>query len=273
MNDLYGLLSHGVPTPEYRLSGLSDAWGIDLWIKRDDLLPEFLGGNKVRKNARLIAGLNLGNSSRVALITNGGAQSNHARVVALIGAKLGWKVHLVLHGENLGTTTLQGNQYFMRAAGAELTFVSVGELPRALEEAQSRERAMGHDVVMIPGGAHSQEGALSYASAIGELTQDYSHIVHASGTGGTQSGLMIGVAQQGLSAEVIGISVARSASQGKESVRSLLVDGLRHAPIHFRDEYRFGGYERYSPELLSFLRSVVRLEGLPLDPTYTGKAM
>ena len=107
------MLSSLSPSPLYRLNNLSEYLNIDLWVKRDDLIPLYLGGNKVRKNLNIISE-HKGDVD--VLITNGGSQSNHARVVTLLGAQLGYTVELVLHGSIPKNNN--GNTYFLRSSGA-----------------------------------------------------------------------------------------------------------------------------------------------------------
>lgn len=259
------------PTPYYRLERLSKLWKIDLRIKRDDLIPHWMGGNKVRKNVAIINEACKRGRPDV-LITNGGAESNHARVVALMGARLGCEVHLVLHGEAPPMSTT-GNSFFYRSTGSKIHYVESSQISATIERLQGMSLEEGRSVLVIPGGAHASEGVEAYSKAVTELPAAPDYIVHASGTGGTQAGLLTGVERLGWDTKVLGISVARPESRGKEEVLKLLSKDFPENKVHFLDEYRFGGYERHAPELLCFVQSVIRDEGIPLDLTYTGKAM
>lgn len=259
-----------INAPFYRLDRLSAKLDIDLWIKRDDLIPHYLGGNKVRKNLKIISSLN---KTPDVIITNGGAESNHARVVALMGAQLGCKVHLVLHGEEPSSDRASGNSFFYRAAGAETHFVESKDIAPAIQALESGYLAQGLSVLVVPGGGHSADGAAAYAEAINELTFEPDYIVHASGTGGTQAGLLQGVANKCWQTHVVGVSVARAAQRGAVEIAKLLPSDFPLDKIDLREEYRFGGYEQFNDDLFRLVKSVVREEGIPLDLTYTGKAM
>lgn len=259
-------------SPLYRLDALSVRWNIDLWIKRDDLIPQWMGGNKVRKNFAILRAACEGRVIPDVLITNGGAESNHARVVALMGAQLDCEVHLVLHGREPVATTA-GNSFFYRSAGAATHYVDSHEIGPTIDQLRRRFIERGKNVYVIPGGGHAAEGVEAYAEAVAELPVAPDYIVHASGTGGTQAGLLAGVERQGWHTTVVGVSVARTRQRGIEEIIKLLPDDFSQDRIDFRDEFRFGGYEQYSPELMSFVQSVIRAEGIPLDLTYTGKAM
>lgn len=259
-----------INAPFYRLDKLSAKLGIDLWIKRDDLIPHYLGGNKVRKNLKILSGFD---ETPDVIITNGGAESNHARVVALMGAQLGCKVHLVLHGEEPPVDRASGNSFFYRAAEAEAHFVESQDIAPTIQTLESRSVEQGLSVLVIPGGGHSTDGAAAYAEAINELTFEPDYIVHASGTGGTQAGLLQGVANKCWRTHVVGVSVARAAQRGAVEIAKLLPSDFPLDKIDLREEYRFGGYEQFNDDLFRLVKSVVREEGIPLDLTYTGKAM
>lgn len=259
-------------SPFYRLNTLSERWNIDLWVKRDDLIPQWMGGNKVRKNYAILRAACKGGIFPDVLITNGGAESNHARVVALIGTQLGCEVHLVLHGRQPEAHTV-GNSFFYRSAGAVAHYVDSKEIGPTIESLNQRFVEEGKAVCVIPGGGHATEGVDAYADAVAELDFAPDYIVHASGTGGTQAGLLVGIKRQGWNTVVVGVSVARLKQRGIEEIMKLLPADFPEDRVDFRDEYRFGGYEQHSSELMDFVQSVIRAEGIPLDLTYTGKAM
>lgn len=264
------MLNQAVDSPFYQLDRLSANLGIDLWIKRDDLIPYYLGGNKVRKNLKILSGFS---GQPNVIITNGGAESNHARVVALMGAQLGCKVHLVLHGEEPSANSASGNSFFYRAANAETHFVDSSDIGSTIQALEKQATERGLSVLVIPGGGHSADGVRAYAEAVNELTFEPDYIVHASGTGGTQAGLLAGVNSNQWNTQVVGISVARAAERGITEIAKLLPSSFPLEKIDLREEYRFGGYEQFNDELLHLVKHVVREEGIPLDLTYTGKAM
>lgn len=271
-------------TPVSRLGRLSTELRIDLRVKRDDLLPLTGGGNKVRKLARILAAEERAGTGINALVTNGGLQSNHARVTALLAASRGWPCKLVLHTEP-GAVSPSGNFLLMKLAGADLRLVTADEVASALESARAELVAAGFRPRVIPGGAHTLEGALAYADAVDELlgdpllhgwTPDW--VVLASGTGATQAGLLAGFARAGRrSTRVVGVSVARRNPRGQSAVRSSCEEleralELEPLTVDFRDEWVGQGYEKPTPAALEAIQRAARSEGLVLDPTYTGKA-
>lgn len=262
-----------VPSPLHRLDRLSGAWGIDLWAKRDDLIPQYLGGNKVRKTFGIMRAAASSEGVPDVIISNGGAESNHARVVALMGAQLGSAVHLVLHGQEPPLHNPAGNSFFYRSAGANTHYVDSQDIGPTIQALECEARARGLSVLVIPGGGHCVDGVNAYIEAIDELISAPDYIVHASGTGGTQAGLIQGIHKKGWRTQVIGVSVARAADRGIDEIAKLLPAEFPKDKISFLDDYRFGGYEKFDDELLQFVRGVIRDEGIPLDLTYTGKAM
>ncbi len=262
-----------LPSPIHRLDRLSNAWCIDLWAKRDDLIPQYLGGNKVRKVFGILRSAFASGDVPDVLITNGGAESNHARVVALMGAQLDCKVHLVLHGQEPFRNSTSGNSFFYRSAGATTHYVDSQNIGTTIQALERRAREQNLSVLVIPGGGHSVDGVKAYEKAIDELTFEPDCIVHASGTGATQAGLLQGVAGKNWRTRVIGISVARTAERGIDEIAKLLAADFPRKLIDFRDDYRFGGYEKFDDVLIRFVKDVIREEGIPLDLTYTGKAM
>jgi len=271
-------------TPLERCPGLSKHWGIDLYVKRDDLFPFVGGGNKARKIIGFVKQADAAGCD--ALVTTGGVQSNHARVTALHAAARGWRCRLVLHGEPGVLQNPRGNLLLMLLVGAEVMVVSPDGISQALGTIQRELVAEGHRPLVIPGGGHSLTGALAYVEAVSELRGQCDELewypdwlILASGTGTTQAGLVVGLEQLGWSMNVVGISIARRNPRGEEIVEEACRElrehlGLygRRKEVSFRDEWVGEGYEKAGPQVWASIRLAAALDGLVLDPTYTGKA-
>lgn len=247
--------------------------GVQLWVKRDDLLPFPLAGNKVRKLAYEAGAA--GWCANDVLITNGGVDSNHCRTVAFMAARLGAHAHLVLHSE-VRPSNSSASLTLMRELGANFDVVKSGEIASTIAERLSHYRGRGCRVHVIPGGAHTPAGVRAYVAAglrvLSEL-DGVDHIVVASGTGATQAGLSLAALQVSHGPRVTGVSVARGRARGESAVRQAIawVEPLKHVEVDFDDRFVDGGYGAYGNET----RSAVQLawaSGLPLDTTYTGKA-
>ncbi|MFI0794542.1 1-aminocyclopropane-1-carboxylate deaminase/D-cysteine desulfhydrase [Micromonospora rubida] len=260
------------PSPLESWDRVGDQLGVRLLVKRDDLLPFPLPGNKVRKLTREL-------SARAArpgdvVITTGDVNSNHCRTTAVMGARLGLDVDLVLHSR--ADTSPDGLSVRMaRDLGAEVHLVGLGEVRDRIEALSRSRTESGRTVHVIPGGCHTRPGVEAYADGAAELLDQLGSapdvMVLASGTGATQAGLVAGLARAGCRTRVVGISVARPADRGGAAVREALSWVGADAPVEFLDDFIDGGYGSATAYTRETVRQAWRL-GLPLDPTYTGKA-
>ena len=270
-----------LPTPLEPLPRLSEQLGgPEIWIKRDDLTDLAFGGNKTRKLEYLVAdALNQGART---LITRGARQSNHCRQAAAAAAKFGLDCILVLTGEPAPAT--EGNLLLDHLLGAELVWSEGDDPDQVLERAYKQAEAEGRKPSLIPYGGSNAIGASAYAFAIRELAEQgpaFDRIVFASSSGGTQAGMIAGVAMEGLKTLVTGISVDLRAEGLKARIAPLLdqiimklrlgVDG-GSMEIDVRDAYLGGGYGVLGDPEQEAIERFARLEGVLLDPVYTGRA-
>jgi len=277
------------PTPLQYMARASQEWGGGhrLWIKRDDLTGSLLSGNKVRK-LEFIAAYAIDNGYDT-LITCGGLQSNHCRATALVGVQLGLKVHLILRGEE--PAEKDGNFLLDHLAGArvdcypaKIYFKELDSLFRQLQDAYAEN---GHKALVIPTGGSDGIGVWGYIAACEELAADFSsagineaHIITASGSGGTQAGLTVGAALHELPATVWGVNVCDDEQYFLDKVNTDLQDWRSRYPgaptcdiqAHVLDGYVGPGYGVAEPEVFDLIARLARMEGVVLDPVYTGKA-
>lgn len=248
--------------PQFRLG---DTLGFELQVVREDLLPFPLPGNKVRKLRRELQSASPGD----VLISNGGIDSNHCRTLAIFGAQLGYRVHLVLHDDAQGTTA---SLALLDMLGASYEIVTGAHIAAALDRAEEGFQLQGLVARRISGGCHTPAGALAYREAGLDVIERYQPdvIVLASGTGATQGGLAAAAA--GTSTRVVGVSVARARDRGREAVAEAAAwAGAGRVAVDFTEDFRDGGYGVYGEDTLAAVRIGWRY-GLPVDPTYTGKA-
>jgi D-cysteine desulfhydrase len=282
------------PTPLEFLSRLSNKLGVEVYVKRDDLTGAELSGNKVRKLEFLLADALAKGSDTV--LTCGAAQSNHARATAIASAKLGLNAHLLLRTPNpANPPSVEGNILLDRLVGANilwLTFDEYGRRSEMLErEAQSLRRS-GKTPYIIPEGGSNALGAWGYVRAVEEVAKDledlqangdrFTTIVHATGSGGTTAGLVLGVKLVGLDAQVAGINVCNDRDYFIEVVGGICNTAIANyqleipfpsqKDIHIVDGYVGEGYGKANDQVLSLLVELARTEGIILDPVYTGKA-
>ncbi|HBC82249.1 MAG TPA: D-cysteine desulfhydrase [Escherichia sp.] len=277
----------GAPTPLEYLPRFSDYLGREIYIKRDDVTPMALGGNKLRKLEFLAAdALREGADT---LITAGAIQSNHVRQTAAVAAKLG--LHCVALLENpIGTRAenylTNGNRLLLDLFNTQIEMCDALTDPVAqLAELATRIEAQGFRPYVIPVGGSNALGALGYVESALEIAQqcegavELSSIVVASGSAGTHAGLAVGLEQLMPEAELIGVTVSRKRDEQKPKVvalqqaiaRELEVEAT--ADIVLWDEYFAPGYGTPNEEGVEAIKLLARLEGILLDPVYTGKAM
>jgi D-cysteine desulfhydrase len=272
--------------PLDRLSGL--VGGPRIWVKRDDLTGFGLSGNKVRK-LEFCIGDALAQGCDT-LITCGGVQSNHCRATAVAARQLGLDVHLVLRQDS--PAVADGNLFIDRLLGADITLLQRGEWAARLDATCAALAAdcarRGRKAYTMPVGASDEVGLWGYIAAAGELAEDFAghgiapgHIVCATGSGGTQGGLSLGVLLHGIDARVWGVNVCDDEDYFNRKIRedvgrwqrryggALGPDDVAVATI---DGYVGPGYARATPAVFDVIALVARTEGLLLDPIYTGKA-
>ncbi|WP_313123670.1 D-cysteine desulfhydrase [Pseudescherichia sp.] len=277
----------GAPTPLEYLPRFSDYLGREIYIKRDDVTPMALGGNKLRKLEFLAAdALREGADT---LITAGAIQSNHVRQTAAVAAKLG--LHCVALLENPIATRAEnyltnGNRLLLDLFNAQVEMCDALTDPVAqLGELATRIEAQGFRPYVIPVGGSNALGALGYVESALEIAQQcevavaLSSIVVASGSAGTHAGLAVGLEQLMPEAELIGVTVSRKRDEQKPKVVALQQAVAREleveatADIVLWDDYFAPGYGTPNEEGMEAIKLLARLEGILLDPVYTGKVM
>ncbi len=277
----------GAPTPLEHLPRLSDYLGRDIFIKRDDFTPVALGGNKLRKLEFLAADA-LRQGADV-LLTAGAIQSNHVRQTAAVAARLGLKCVALLENP-LATTASNylsnGNRLLLDLMDAEVVMVDALHDPAAqLEEQATRLEAQGFRPYIVPVGGSNALGALGYVECAQEMAHqiegvvDFAAVVVASGSAGTHAGLAVGLEVLMPETELVGVTVSRKADEQRPKVVAIQqqlaasLEMTASAPITLWDEYFGPQYGMPNEEGMEAIKLLARLEGIFLDPVYTGKAM
>lgn len=259
---------------------------ISLKVVRDDIFPGIGGGNKSRKAVEYERDIERVGAN--ALVTTGGIQSNHCRAIALLAARKGWRCHIVYHGFQERYEQERGNALLVKMSGASVEFVAANQISESMECAMKRFKDQGFTPYYVTGGGHDLPGGIAYVKAMEELGQkcialDWkpNYIFLASGTGSTQSGILVGALKNGWNeTRVVGISVARRQERGIEVIDAFnrkLTDYYMMKPVAcdkiiFIDEYLCGGYELFTTDMRSYLAEIACEKGLLLDTTYSGKA-
>lgn len=280
------------PTPLEPMDNLTRLLGGPrLWIKRDDCTGLSTGGNKTRKLEFLMA-------EAVALkadivITQGATQSNHARQTVAAAAKLGMSCHILLE-DRTGSTevsyTDNGNVLLDRLHGATVERRAGGTNMQAeMETLAEKLKADGHRPYIIPGGGSNPVGALGYVNAALELVNQSAerglqidHLVHATGSAGTQAGLVVGL--HGLNSKIKLLGIGTRAPRDKQETmvhdlgcRTWELMGLRgelpREAVTANTDYVGSGYGIPTPGMVEAVNILAKNEGILLDPVYSGKGM
>lgn len=280
------------PTPLEPMDNLSRLLGGPrLWIKRDDCTGLSTGGNKTRKLEFLLAEAVAQQADVV--ITQGATQSNHARQTAAAAAKLGMGCHILLE-DRTGSTDFSyvenANVLLDHLHGATVERRAGGSNMQAeMEAVADRLRAAGRRPYVIAGGGSTPLGAIGYVNAALELVNQSAstglridHLVHATGSAGTQAGLVVGL--QGLNSPIklLGIGVRAPRDKQENMVYELgcrtwdllgLPGSLPRESVVANCDYVGAGYGIATPAMVEAVSLLARTEGLLLDPVYSGKGM
>ncbi|SFN63858.1 D-cysteine desulfhydrase [Izhakiella capsodis] len=287
LDDYPRLALLGAPTPLEYLPRFSDYLGRDIYIKRDDVTPVAMGGNKLRKLEYLAADA-LRQGADV-LVTAGAIQSNHVRQTAAVAAKLGLKCLALLenpintHAENYLSN---GNRLLSQLFDCEIVPVeALDDQTTQLAEQATRLEAQGFRPYVVPVGGSNALGAMGYAACVREIALqsednvDFAALVVASGSAGTQAGLGVGMAQLMPQTQLVGVTVSQRAAQQQTKVDTLqrelaqMLDLNGDIPVTLWDDYFAPQYGMPNEEGNNAIAVLARLEGILLDPVYTGKAM
>ncbi len=277
-------------TPIEKLDKLSrHLGGPEIWIKRDDLTGLAGGGNKTRKLEFLVADAIAKGADT--LITVGAVQSNHCRLTLAAAAREGLKCRLVLEQRVAGSynPAASGNNFLFDLLGAEsITVVDAGtDLAAAMQSAADDLAGRGRKGYVIPGGGSNPLGALGYVVCAREILHQsldmgiaFDDIVVASGSAGTHAGLLVGLNTANARIALTGVNVRRPRAEQEGNVHKLAVETARFAgwpepprtSVTALDEWVGPGYSLPTDEMVEAVRLFARMEGVLLDPVYTGKA-
>jgi 1-aminocyclopropane-1-carboxylate deaminase/D-cysteine desulfhydrase-like pyridoxal-dependent ACC family enzyme len=280
------------PTPYEPAPRLAESAGLrGLWIKREDLSGAAFGGNKLRSIELILGAARQAGADT--LVTTAASQSNFCRALAGCAARAGLGCRLLLR--SAGGQAETGNLLLAKLFGAEISFIDATDpwdpaIRIALDDAAAALRARGRTpyVVQLPGETAALAAA-GWALAAAELVDDFARagaapdvMAVACGSGLTLAGLAVGFARHGMATRLLGVSVQQPAARLHDWVagvaprtQALLgwdaADAM--ARVTITDDQIFPGYAQPSEAGMAALLRAARLEGLVLDPSYTGKAL
>lgn len=263
--------------------------GPDIWIKRDDCTGLSTGGNKTRKLEFLMAEAVAQGADMV--LTQGATQSNHARQTAAAAAKLGMDCHILLEdrtGYNYENYKYNGNVLLDVLHGASIEHRGPDlDMNAEMEAVADQMRAQGRNAYTIPGGGSNATGALGYVNCAFEMLAQFvdmglnvDHIVHATGSAGTQAGLVTGLKAMNAQIPLLGIGVRAPKAKQEENVFNLALktaEKLGCPNVVSRDDvlantdYVGPGYGVPADSTLEAIDIFAKTEAILLDPVYSGK--
>ena len=281
-----------LPTPLEPMENLSRLLdGPNIWVKRDDCTGLAGGGNKTRKLEFLMADAEQQGADTI--ITQGAVQSNHARQTAAIAAKLGYECYLLLEnrtGSDDPDFLANGNVLLDDIYNARLSDFPAGtDMNQEMLSLAKELRAAGKKPYIVPGGGSNRIGALGYVNAAYELVGQCNdqglkvdHIVHATGSTGTQAGLVTGLTAIHSGIDLMGISVRAPKEAQEENVYRLACEtaeligssaALNRSDVVANSDYVGEGYGMPTDGMIEAVEMAARHESILLDPVYSGKGM
>jgi len=242
---------------------LFEAKGIEVFIKRDDMIHPLISGNKWRKLKYVLQKARA--EGKTHLVTFGGAYSNHLLATAAAAAKFGFKATGLVRGEEVQNDTL----FMCRLHGMQLIFTdrdSYRDKPALF----ARYFGPDADAFFIDEGGASPEATKGCSELIDELSDTYDHIFCACGTGTTAAGIINGIGKHQLNSRFNAVPVFKNGGFIKDEI-----DGYLPTPIDYdlHIDYHFGGYAKTTPELIDFIKQFVAKTGILIEPVYTGKML
>ena len=280
------------PTPLEPMDRLSELLGGPrLWVKRDDCTGLSSGGNKTRKLEYLMADAQ--QSGADTIITQGATQSNHARQTTAAAAKMGMDCHILLEdrtGSNDPNYILNGNVLLDRLHGASVSKRGSGaDMNGEMEAIAECLKQDGKTPYIIPGGGSNQIGALGYVNCARELAEqavemglNIDALVHATGSAGTQAGLVTGLTAIQSTIHLLGIGVRAPQEKQEQMVFDLAVRTadylgrgliIERSSVRANTDYVGPGYGLPTDGMIEAVKLLARTEGLLFDPVYSGKGL
>jgi D-cysteine desulfhydrase len=266
-----------------------DEDGINLYIKRDDLIPLSFGGNKVRIAEEYYTDMD--SQGKNCMIGYGNARSNLCRVLANINSKRGGCCYIVSPADDNSSRTETSNSRLVKACGAVIHTCQKSDIAQTVQSVIDDCNAHGLKPYYINGNKFGKGNEAvpvrAYAKAYKEILEQskkigikFDYIFLATGTGMTQAGLLAGQSVYGGDEKIVGISVARDSAKETAVIDCFLsayavdsgTEKAHSSKICVCDDYLCGGYGKYDKRISETIINTYTENGIPLDPTYTGKA-
>lgn len=270
-------------TPLYKLKTNNNS--NNFYIKREDMTGLAFGGNKARIIECYMNEIIEGDYDYI--VTYGSSLSNHCRITASAASIHGLPCMLIF-GETESESNNK-NLFLYNLFDAKVVYSEIDKVSETIDKQMKKLASDGYKPYFIPGGGHGICGTHAYIQVYNEIQKQknelnisFDYIFLASGTGTTQSGIIIGNSiNKNDSEKIIGISIARDERKGKEEINKSIKDYLKEfnlnyniseKHVNFIDDYVCNGYGKFNQDILDTIKKIAKKEGVMLDPVYTGKA-
>ncbi|UEG51758.1 pyridoxal-phosphate dependent enzyme [Mucilaginibacter daejeonensis] len=237
--------------------------GLNVFIKRDDLIHPLISGNKWRKLKYALT--DACSKNRTHLVTFGGAFSNHLLATAAAAARFGFMSTGFVRGEAVENDTL----FLCRLHGMQLIFVDRTSY-RDKHSVYNEHFGDNDAAYFIDEGGASPHAVKGCSELVSELPITYDHLFCACGTGATAAGIITGLQQHDLHTRFHAVPVLKNGEQIRQEI-----DQYLHEPSNYtlHTSHHFGGYAKTTPQLISFIEEFIRSTGILIEPVYTGKML
>ncbi len=274
-----------LPTPLHKLENISRDLSCNIYCKRDDLTGFAFGGNKTRKLDFLIA--DVISKKFNAIIAVGAVQSNFCRIAAAAAKNVGIDIYLILGGIKPQRPT--ANYLLAQIFGSKIHHIvskDWNDWERVSRQLGDDLKTQGKHAYILPVGGSTPLGALGYVNAFFEILNDckrmnieFDSIIHASSSGGTQAGLIVGKTLSSWKGKIIGMGVAKSNEQLKNEIYKLAIEtgklfdvNIKENDVIVDNSYMGEGYGERTEGAENAINYFGKKEGILLDHVYTGKA-
>lgn len=252
----------------------------ELYVKRDDLLPFSFGGNKVRIALTFLEDMR--QQGKNCIVGYGNARSNLSRALANLCYQQNIPCHIISPSEEDGTRIDTFNSRMVQSFNAVFHYCSKVKVKDAVESIMKELQEKGLKPYYIYGDSNGKGNEhiplKAYSEVYQEIKGQFDYIFLATGTGMTQGGLLVGKAKNNGNENIIGISIARDSAYETEILHDALINYRKRVEkidipeIMVIDDYLSGGYGKYNENIQKIISTQMKKNGMPLDPTYTGKA-
>jgi 1-aminocyclopropane-1-carboxylate deaminase len=237
--------------------------GLNVFIKRDDLIHPLISGNKWRKLKYVLQKARAQTKNH--LVTFGGAYSNHLLATASAAAKFGFEATGIVRGEDVQNDTL----FLCRQHGMNLIFAD-RESYRDKSALFNKYFETDDDAFFIDEGGASPEAVIGCSELINELPTTYDHMFCACGTGTTAAGIITGLHQHRLPTQFHAVPVLKNGGFMQQEIDAYLNFDYQY---QLHTNYHFGGYAKTTPQLITFIKNFTSDTGILIEPVYTGKML